>query len=250
MRYGQPSIESVFRKFQQEGILDVTVFPLYPQYSLAATETSIQECRRVAQEVNPEFKLQFVGAFYRDPGLIQAFAEQARNSLKDFEYDHLLFSFHGLPERHVKKTDRSGGHCLQQNECCSVMGEANQDCYRAQCFQTANAIARELGIKPNQYTVCFQSRLGRNPWIKPYTDHLYASLPTQGIKRVAVMCPAFVADCLETLEEIEIRGREEFIRQGGEDLRLVPSLNSSETWSRAVAGIFERQVSQFEGAEH
>ena len=241
MRYGQPSIESAFRNFKESGISEVTVFPLYPQYSLAATETSIQECRKVALQVSSEFKLQFLGAFYRHPAFIQSFVEQARNSLKDFKYDHLLFSFHGLPERHVKKTDLSGDHCLKQDQCCSVIGEANKNCYRAQCFQTAHAIARELELKSNQYTVCFQSRLGRNPWIKPYSDHLYESLPSQGVKRVAVMCPAFVADCLETLEEIEIRGKEEFIRHGGEDLRLVPSLNSGENWSRAVAEFFESQ---------
>lgn len=239
MRYGQPSIESALRRFHDLGITDVTVFPLYPQYSLAATETSIQECRRVAQAVSSEFKLEFVGAFYRHSGFIEAFVEQARKTLQDFNYDHVLFSFHGLPERHVKKTDLTGEHCLNRSDCCSTISEANQNCYRAQCYQTAHAIAQQLELKLSDYTVCFQSRLGRNPWIKPYTDHLYESLPSQGVKRVAVICPAFVADCLETLEEIQIRGREEFISKGGEDLRLVPSLNSNESWARVVAGFFE-----------
>ncbi len=241
MRYGQPSIESAFRRLQSEGVTDVTVFPLYPQYSLAATETSIQECRRIAQKVSGDFKLDFVGAFYRHPGFISAYVESVKNSLADYPYEHILFSFHGLPERHVKKTDLTGEHCLNQQECCSVMNEANQNCYRAQCYQTANAMAHSLGLKPDQYTVCFQSRLGRNPWIRPYTDHFYESLPARGVKKIAVVCPAFVADCLETLEEIQIRGKEEFILHGGEDLKLVPSLNSSDSWARVVAGFFSSQ---------
>lgn len=239
MRYGKPGIESVLSQFQKEGITDITVFPLYPQYSLAATETSVQQCQKIANRLSPEFRLKFVGAFYNDPGFIRAFAEKTRTHLTGYDYDHVLFSFHGLPERHVKKTDLRGDHCLSQENCCAEMNDANRNCYRAQCFQTAHAIARQLGLEKSRYTVCFQSRLGRNPWIKPYTDHFYESLPARGAKKIAVVCPAFVADCLETLEEIEMRGKEEFVQNGGEDLKLVPSLNSDDVWAQVVANLLK-----------
>ncbi len=179
--------------------------------------------------------MRFLPAFYESAGFIKAFASIARESLVDFKYDHLLFSFHGLPERQVKKTDSSGAHCLAKANCCDKITDVNRDCYRAQSYATARALARELGLDATQYSVCFQSRLGRTPWIQPYTDQMYIKLAQEGKKRIAVMCPAFVADCLETLEEVQIRGREDFIQLGGEDLKLVPSLNSNPLWIQAVA---------------
>jgi ferrochelatase len=242
MRYGNPSLRSVLSEFKKDGIREVVVFPLYPQYSLAATESSVAATRPIAEELG--LTVRFVPAFYDAPGFIQAFAAVARESLQGYEFDHLLFSFHGLPERQVKKTDRSpaGSHCLQSADCCARITEANRDCYRAQSYATARALAKELGLTPDRYTVCFQSRLGRTPWIKPYTDQLYVDLAGKGVRRVAVMCPAFVADCLETLEEIQIRGREEFKKLGGQDLKLVPSLNASPLWARAVLELAEARI--------
>jgi ferrochelatase len=239
MRYGQPSIQSALEKFKAAGILDIHVAPLYPQYSLAATKSSLVEARKAALRVDPLMKLQALQAFYNEPGFLDVFAGTARKSLQGYDYDHLLFSFHGLPERHVKKTDRTGSHCLVQASCCERITEANQDCYRAQCFATARGIAQRMGLPAEKYSICFQSRLGKTPWIQPFTDELYATLPKKGIKRIAVMCPAFVADCLETLEEIQIRGRADFIARGGEDLKLVPSLNCSSDWVQVVAGFFK-----------
>jgi ferrochelatase len=242
MRYGQPSIQSALEKLQRAGVTDCYVLPLYPQYSLAATESSIVETQRAARAVAPTMKLRLGGAFFEHPEFLGAFAEIARKSLQDYAYDHMIFSFHGLPERQVKKTDRSaGGNCLVSASCCDRMTEDNRDCYRAQCYATARGLARLLGLSSDKYSVSFQSRLGRTPWIRPYTDELYATLPKRGIKNVAVMCPAFVADCLETLEEITIRGRADFIGHGGEDLRLVPSLNSSELWVKAVVSLAQEQ---------
>jgi ferrochelatase len=245
MRYGNPSIGRALESFRERRIDDVVVLPLYPQYSLAATESSVRFTREAAARVAPGMRLSFVPAFYGDAGFIQAFARIAREALSGFAYDHLLFSFHGLPERQVRKTDRAlaaGGpaHCLASPGCCDRIVEANRDCYRAQCYATARSLAQELGLSPDRYTVCFQSRLGRTPWIRPYTDAMYAELASRGVRRVAVMCPAFVADCLETLEEVRIRGRADFRRLGGEELRLVPSLNSSPEWAQAVLALAER----------
>jgi ferrochelatase len=235
MRYGEPKIETAFLKFKEEGVSEVSVFPLYPQYSLAATETSLQECRRVAKKIDPKMKLRWVKPFYDQSEFIGAFADTVQDSLRDYRYDHLLFSFHGLPERQVKKTDVTGQHCLKGEGCCSAVEGSNRNCYRAQCFHTARTMAQKLGLKPAEYTVCFQSRLGSTPWIRPFTDDLYQELPKRGVKRLGVVCPAFVADCLETLEEIQIRGKEDFIRHGGEDLKLVPSLNSRDSWAQTVS---------------
>lgn len=240
MRYGTPSIPAGLKKLADQGVSEVLLVPLYPQYSLAATASSVEECRDWAKKHAPSMKFKEYPAFYDAKPFIDAFAYVARESLAGYDYDHLLFSFHGLPERHVKKTDRSGGnHCLKKNDCCAQMTDANRDCYRAQCFATARALAKKLGLSSDRYTVCFQSRLGRTPWIKPYTDVMYQELASRGIKKVAVMCPAFVADCLETLEEIQIRGRDQYIGLGGQDLRLVPSLNDSPIWMDGLSQMIQ-----------
>lgn len=241
MRYGNPSIRAALTEFKSEGISEVVVFPLYPQYSLAATESSIRATQRIARKVAAGMKIRFVPAFYQDPGFISAFAQVARDALQGSEHEHLLFSFHGLPERQIKKTDRTvkGAHCLQSADCCERISEVNRDCYRAQSYATARALAAQLGVGPDRYSVCFQSRLGRTPWIRPYTDQLYVELAGRGVKRVAVMCPAFVADCLETLEEIRIRGQADFQKLGGSELKLIPSLNASPAWARAVLALAE-----------
>lgn len=246
MRYGNPSIPAGLKKLADQGVTEVLLVPLYPQYSLAATASSIEECKAWAKKHAPAMKFKEYPAFYDAEAFIDSFAQVARESLKDYQYDHLLFSFHGLPERHVQKTDRSGGghrsggsHCLKKNDCCAQITDANRDCYRAQCFATARALAKKMGLSSDQYTVCFQSRLGRTPWIKPYTDIVYQELASKGVKKVAVMCPAFVADCLETLEEIQIRGREQYIALGGQDLRLVPSLNDSPVWVDGLSRMVE-----------
>jgi ferrochelatase len=237
MRYGQPSIEKGLRELKDAGVEKVRVLPLYPQYSLSATRTAIDATLRASRRVGFTAPMQILPDFFGDRGFLRAFTEVARPVLGDFKPDHVLFSFHGLPERHVRKTDATGKHCFSSGACCDRVGESNRQCYRAQSFHTARELARELGLGAGGWQVSFQSRLGRTPWIKPYTDLLYEPLVQQGVKRLAVMCPAFVADCLETLEEIQIRGREQFRAAGGEELRLVPSLNSSPAWVEAVCGM-------------
>jgi protoporphyrin/coproporphyrin ferrochelatase len=234
MRYQQPSIKDALLRLKEAGVDRVVAFPLYPQYSLAATASSEKETRRWANAVLPGKRLDFVPAFYDTAAFLDAFAAVMRRALAGFEHEHVLFSFHGLPERQVKKTDRSGSHCLASAECCARIVDANRDCYRAQSYHTARELAARLGISKDRYTVSFQSRLN-DRWIRPFTDDLYRELPSKGVRRLAVVSPSFVADCLETLEEVAIRGSEEFLRAGGEELRLVPSLNSETEWVRAVA---------------
>ncbi|MFO1463978.1 MAG: ferrochelatase [bacterium] len=234
MRYGEPSIESALRKLFDRGVKEIRILPLYPQYSSSATGSTQEEVFRVAKRMWNIVPLQFLLPFFDHPGFIGAFAEIGAEKLRDFRADHILFSFHGLPERQILKGDVGGGHCLQRPDCCDKIVPANGLCYRAHSYATARALATSLGLRPEQYTVCFQSRLGRTPWIKPYTDLVIPELAKAGKKRLAVFCPAFVADCLETLEEIGMRAREQFRSLGGEELILIPSLNAHPTWARAV----------------
>jgi ferrochelatase len=240
MRYGRPSIPEALARLQAGGARRLVVAPLYPQYSSAATGSSVEAvfAELARQPVVPPISV--LPAFYDDPGFIAAFAAVGAPVLAREQPDHVLFSFHGLPERHVKASDHSGRHCLRSPGCCDAVGEANRDCYRAQCFATARALAARLGLAPGLWSICFQSRLGRTPWIKPYTDLRLDELAREGKKRLCVFCPAFVADCLETLEEIGLRAREQFVAAGGEHLTLVPSLNASDAWVDALVRLLRR----------
>lgn len=235
MRYGQPSIAEALKVFRRQRLKKIKVLPLYPQYALSSTQSSIDELNRLIKKSGDKFDLEILPPFYSHPGYLEAFAEKGRGIFNNFQADHTLFSFHGLPERHVQKTDSTRTHCLVQENCCDQIGEANKNCYRAQCFFTAKALADRLGIKKEDVTVCFQSRLGRTPWIKPYTDEVLPHLASRGKKSVAVFCPSFVADCLETLEEVALRNRDLFLSSGGKVLQLVPSLNNSPQWVETVS---------------
>lgn len=242
MRYQEPSIASALAKLRASGVDRVVVFPLYPQGAASSTGSTLAEVFRAAEAAWTPPLLSCVGPFYDDPGFIDAFAAQGTPMLADENPDHVLMSFHGLPERHLRKSDASGKHCLAAADCCAGIGSANRDCYRAQCFATARALAHRLGLSEKAWSVSFQSRLGRTRWIRPYTDAVIAELAAQGKKRLLVFCPAFVADCLETLEEIGLRGKEQFLAAGGERLTLVPSLNASPAWADAVVRLARRQV--------
>lgn len=237
MRYGSPSIPAALAKLEAAQPASLVVVPLFPQYSSAATGSAVERVFEVVGQGWNVPPVETVGAFYDDPGFIAAFAEVARRHLDPFRADHVLFSYHGLPERHVRKSDPTGGHCLQRSGCCDAIGPENRYCYRAHCFATTRALVASLGLPPDRHGVSFQSRLGRTPWIHPYTDQVLPELARAGKKRLAIMCPAFVADCLETVEEIGIRAREQWRLLGGEDLLLVPSLNAEPRWVEAVAGM-------------
>lgn len=238
MRYGSPSIPDGLAALREAGCDELIVLPLYPQYAASSTASTID---RVYDEVKKAWKPPFVTIvppFFDDPRFIDAFAQVGRPVLDALEPDHVLMSFHGLPERHILKGDPTGGqHCLASQGCCDAIGPNNRMCYRAQSFATARLIAEALEIPKAEFSVAFQSRLGRTPWIKPYTDHVLVELAQRGVKRLAVFCPAFVADCLETLEEIGMRAKEDFLAAGGEALELVPSLNATGPWVDTVVGL-------------
>ena len=210
MRYQAPSISSALNKLRDAGVTSIKVIPLFPQYASATTGSVIAKVMETVGEWHTIPEISFVNSFYDNELVIQAFADRAR-AYHPASYDHILFSFHGLPERHLQKCDNSGTHCLRKPGCCSTISRVNQNCYGAQTYRTATLIARELDIPKSKYTVCYQSRLGNDPWMQPYTSQVIHDLAKAGKKRVLVICPAFVADCLETIYEIGDEYKEEFI---------------------------------------
>lgn len=243
MRYQNPSIASAMQAFAAEAVERVVVVPMYPQYASSSTGSVLDELYRVCAKDWNTPHLTVIPPFYDHPDYIDCLAQIAREHTEDLNanFDHLLISFHGLPERHVRKSDVSGSHCLASPDCCERMVTANRYCYRAQCFATAHAVAERLRLSRDFYTICFQSRLGRTPWIQPYTDQVLQELPAKGIKRLAVMIPSFTADCLETLEEIAIRGKEDFLAAGGESYTMIPSLNAHPQWVEALLQLLHEQ---------
>ncbi|AXK53737.1 MULTISPECIES: ferrochelatase [Pseudomonas] len=234
MRYGQPSIESALLKLVAQGQKKITLAPLYPQFADSTVTTVIEEAKRVVREHKLDVQFSVLQPFYDQPEYIEALAASARPYLAQ-EHDHLLLSFHGLPERHLTKLDPTGQHCFKDADCCrNASAQVLATCYRAQCMRTASALAEHLGLAQGSWSVSFQSRLGRAKWIEPYTEARLDELAKQGVKKVMVMCPAFVADCIETLEEIGDRGREQFREAGGEDLVLIPCLNDDPQWAQAL----------------
>lgn len=240
MRYGKMSIEKSLLKLAGQGIRQVTLAPLYPQFADSTTTTVIEEARRVIREKRLDIKLSILQPFFDQPEYLDALVESVKPHLTQ-PFDHLLMSYHGLPERHLHKTDPTGSHCLKTTDCCQrAEGAVLATCYRAQCMQSAAAFAQSARLAPEQWSVSFQSRLGRAKWIEPYTEAQLEALAAKGVKRLLVMCPAFVADCIETLEEIGDRGREQFIAAGGEDLQLIPCLNTHDSWVKALVTLCRR----------
>ena len=219
MAYGSPSAQHGIEKLLSQGVDEICLLPMFPHYAMATTGgcTAL-----VNKKIRGRATLRVAPPFYVEPTYIQPLAA----SLAGGE-EHILFSYHGLPERHLKKTDPTGSHCLSAPDCCEKESPAHATCYRHQCFETTKAIVAAAGIPEERYSVAFQSRLGRDKWLEPATDKMLEELPAKGIKKLAVICPAFFCDCLETLEEIEIRGREIFLDAGGESFRMIPCLNTS-----------------------
>lgn len=234
MRYGAPSIEAGLRELVEKGSDEVVVLPLFPQYASSSTGSAVAEVYREAAKLwNTPF-VRVVPPYYDHPAFVRAFAEVARPILADGEFDRVLFSYHGLPERHVTKSDPTGQHCLARPDCCAEIVPANRQCYSAHCHATTRALGDALAIPEEKRLVTFQSRLGRTPWLRPFTDETVERLAKEGAKRIAVLCPSFVSDCLETLEEIAMEAAEDFRAAGGEELVMVPSLNAHPTWIEGV----------------
>jgi len=235
MRYGEPSLEQALDALLRQDLARIVFAPLYPQYASASTGSSLARLHELVARRGNAPELVVLPEFFDEPGFIAALAAIAAPRLAAFHPDHVLFSYHGLPERQVRKLDPTGRHCLASPSCCDAVVDANAHCYRAQCFATSRALAAALGLAPGAHSTSFQSRLGRTPWIEPYTDARLPELARTGVKRLAVLCPSFVADCLETLEEVGIRGAEQWRALGGEALELVPCANADPKFVRFLA---------------
>lgn len=235
MRYGNPTPKVAYHNLLKRapGIEEVILVPLYPHYAMSSYETAVDYMKQVHAKHNYPFKLTTIKPYYNNADYITALSEHIRPHLQK-EYDHLLFSFHGIPERHLLKTDPTHSHCLQSADCCSTASVAHATCYRHQCLTTTRLVAEALSLPKEKYSYSFQSRLGRDPWLKPYTDFRLTDMPKEGIKKLIVLCPAFVSDCLETLEEIAIRGKETFMEAGGESYEMIPCLNVDALWVSAL----------------
>ena len=235
MRYGRPNVASALRRLAAAGVTRLVMLPLFPQHAASSSGSAIEHVREEIERVVELAEPAVLGAFYADPVFVGALWEASRERLRAFDPDHVLLSFHGVPERHVLRADPTRSHCLAQEDCCTT-GDSTSWCYRAQCFATARAFAQAAGLAAERTSVAFQSRLGRTPWIRPYLDDRLVELAASGVRRLTVLCPSFVADCLETLEEIGLRGRDRWSELGGTGFELVPCLNAHPAWVAGVAG--------------
>ncbi|MGJ3242726.1 MAG: ferrochelatase [Opitutales bacterium] len=244
MRYGNPSVPDTLQRLVDAGVKKLFILPLYPHYAMSSYETAVVQVMEWLRDHGWPMKTALQPPYYEDPAYIDALVESAKPSLAD-PYDKLLFSFHGIPQRHLIKSDPSHRHCLQTPDCCHTCHPAHGTCYRHQCIRTVEAFVKKAGIPADKVVVSFQSRLGRDPWLQPYTDEMLIKLAEEGIKSVKVMCPAFTADCLETLEEIAEEGKEEFLEAGGEQFEQIPCLNDHPAW---VAWVRDRIRAWHRGA--
>lgn len=241
MRYQNPSIQTALNELLDEQVDELIVLPLFPQYASATSGSVIDEVMRIMRKDDTILPTKFINSFYDNEKMIKVFAKNARKF--DLEsYDEILFSYHGLPQRQLRKGDRTKSHCLKIDNCCSSICDSNKFCYSAQCHSTTELIAKELGLKSDQYKTCFQSRLGKDPWTQPYTISLIEEVAKNDGKRILVFSPAFVADCLETLVEISVEYQEEFEEMGGEKVDLVASLNDDPDWIEAVEEIIKSNI--------
>ncbi len=236
MRYQSPSIQSSLDELQQLGLSKITVIPFFPQYASASTGSVYEEVMRVLAQWQVVPEVRFVNRFLDHPKFVEGFVRLGKKYLAERDYDHVLFSYHGLPERQILKGDYTGKQC-KLGSCCDTANRHNQFCYRAQCFETTRLLVKELGLAEGAYTTAFQSRLGKTPWIKPYTDDIIKELAGRGVKSVLAFSPSFVSDCLETTIEIGDEYKELFEENGGEHWQLVESLNDSDIWVETLVDL-------------
>lgn len=228
MRYQFPSIEEGLKKLKAKGCSEIFVVPLYPHYAMSTVLTTEREVKRIESKLKLDLRLNFIGAFYNEGGYISSLSDVI-NRNRQKESDYLLFSYHGIPNRHLTKTDPTKNHCLKVKNCCEIESKAKPFCYKAQVLETSKLCAKKLELKDNEWGVSFQSRIGPG-WIQPFTDKELVRLAEEGIQNLDVVCPAFVTDNLETLEEMNIRGRETFLEAGGKSFKYIPCLNDEESW--------------------
>ena len=227
MRYEEPSIEKALHKFKKNEINKIYVISLYPHNAMATTVTTELETRNVAMNVSNDFELIFTKPFFDNEEYINAMVNSIRPYVENKSYDKIIFSYHGIPKRQAKKTDETGEHCFSTSNCCEIENDGSKDCYRSHTRIASDLTAKKLGLEDDQWEIAYQSRIGPG-WLTPFTDKRLAKLPEEGIDNIAILCPSFISDCLETLEEIDIRGRETFLKAGGKNMTYIPCLNDSE----------------------
>ena len=234
MRYGNPTPKDAYEKLLQKipDLQEVILLPLYPHYAMSSYETAVEYMKEVHSKNKYTFKLTTIQPYYDNPEYINALAESIKPYLQQ-DYDKILFSYHGIPERHIRKSDVTTSHCLSSPNCCEIDSPAHNYCYRHQARVTTRLVTQQLNIPENNYEISFQSRLNEK-WLKPFTDVRLQEMPKEGIKKLLILCPAFVSDCLETLEEIAERGKEDFLKAGGEAYTMIPCLNVHPMWVNAI----------------
>jgi len=236
MRYGSMSLQKGLQELVNQGVTHIKTIPLYPQFAMATTETIDVKINQLVTEYFPGIKITPTPAFYKDKEYVKILAESIKTHLKGLEYDHLLFSYHGVPQRHIRKSDITNGQCKMDGKCCFKKGSKQHEfCYRHQCEITTVNVAKYLGLKRGTYSTSYQSRLGFDPWLQPYTDRTIERFGKEGMKKIAVVTPAFVSDCLETLEEIAMEGKEIFIEVGGKEFTTIPCLNDHDDFAQLIA---------------
>jgi len=236
MRYGSMTLKKGLQELVDQGVDDVLVIPLYPQFAMATTETIDVAINELKTEFFPQLEITSLEAFYKKPEYIEVLSRSISEKLDGLDYEHLLFSYHGVPERHIRKSDITRSHCKIDGNCCVTNSKAHQFCYRHQCLETTRMIVKKLNLKEGTYSTSFQSRLGFDPWLQPYTDRTIERLGLAGVKKMAIVTPAFVSDCLETLEEIAMEGEEIFYEVGGTEFTVIPCLNDRDDWATVLTG--------------
>ncbi len=236
MRYGSLTLKKGLQELVDQGVEDVLVIPLYPQFAMATTETIDVRVEELQKEFFPNLKVSSLPAFYNKPEYIEVLSKSIAEGLENVDYEHLLFSYHGVPERHILKRDITKKHCKVDQSCCNTPSPAHEFCYRHQCFTTTELVAKRLNLEPGTYSNSFQSRLGFDPWLKPPTDRTVERFGLEGTKKMAVVTPAFVSDCLETLEEIAMEAEEIFHEAGGKEFTTIPCLNDRDDWAEVLTG--------------
>ncbi|MCT2406440.1 ferrochelatase [Chryseobacterium antibioticum] len=243
MRYAEPSIETGIQKLVDQGVSEIVLFPLYPQYAMSTTESVKEKAEEVRKKKFPKVRINYIQPFYHRDIYINCLADSIREKLPE-NFDALQFSYHGVPERHIYKTDPT--KTCNLNDCCSrETNPSHQFCYRHQCFDTTKKVIEKLNLPIEKTIISFQSRLGKDKWMEPYTDETLETIPSKGVKNLAIVCPAFVSDCLETLEEISVEGKEQFLHSGGENFHYIPCLNDEDRWIEVVKTLCEEKLQQF-----
>ena len=235
MRYGKPSIKTGLQALADRGVTETLIIPLYPQFAMATTETILVLAEELRQQYFLQMSFTALPPFYKHPDYIRVLSNSIQEYLQDKEWEHLLFSYHGVPKRHIRKSDITKSHCKMDGKCCQTDSPAHEFCYSHQCYETTKQVAEYLGLKEGTYSTSFQSRLGLDPWLQPYTDKTIDAFAKKGTKKMAVVTPAFVSDCLETLEEIGMEAAEDFEDNGGEHLEVIPCINDREEWINVMS---------------